>query len=178
MTPTESAGTTTMTNERNDDLATPTVKLRYRLRDGDGWLHRDIAFEELFGGAGEPADVFHDVDWIPRHASVDLLPDVEATDLAVTELSFDGEDGRKLKIQETFWNRGRSRVIEVMQQHGPDQEPYWEVIVDLRRESSGETYELLRLGREQGAVVPIHHAVTHAQADGSLQDLQIFPKRK
>jgi hypothetical protein len=155
----------------------PTVKLRYRLRGGDGWLERQVAFEELFGGADEPADLFHDVDWIPRHAAVDLLPDIEATDLAVTELSFEGEEGQKLKIQETFWNHGRSRVIEVMQQLAPDVEPYWEVIVDLRRESSQETYELIRLGREQGAVVPLHHAVTHARPDGSLQDLQIFPTR-
>lgn len=167
-----------MTNESPQEfVGTPTVKLRYRLRDGDGWLQRDVAFEELFGAA-EPGDLFHDVDWIPRHAAVDLLTDVEATDLAVTELSFEGEEGQTLKIQETFWNHGRSRVIEVMQQQSPDAEPYWEVIVDLRRESSGETYELLRLGREQGAVVPLHHAVTHAQPDGSLQDLQIFPKRK
>lgn len=163
-----------MTNESSPE---PTVVFRYRLRGGDGWLTREVAFEELFGGAGEPSDLFHDVDWIPRHAAVNLLPDIEATDLAVTELSFEGDEGQKLKIQETFWNHGRSRVIEVMQQLAPDVEPYWEVIVDLRRESSNETYELLRLGREQGAVVPLHHAVTHARPDGSLQDLQIFPTR-
>lgn len=161
--------------ESNDSGPAPTVKFRYRLRGSDDWLTREVAFEELFGGAREPSDLFHDVDWIPRHAAVNLLPDVEATDLAVTELSFEGDEGQKLKIQETFWNHGRSRVIEVMQQVGPDVEPYWEVIVDLRRESSNETYELIRLGREQGAVVPLHHAVTHARADGSMQDLQIFP---
>ncbi|MFV8754745.1 hypothetical protein ACNOYE_29720 [Nannocystaceae bacterium ST9] len=155
----------------------PTVKLRYRLRGGDGWLHREVAFDELFGGAGQPGDLFEDVDWIPRHAAVDLIPDIEATDIAVTELSFEGDEGQKLKVQETFWNHGRSRVIEVMQQLAPGSEPYWEVIVDLRRESSSETYELIRLGREGGAVVPLHHAVTHAQPDGSLQDLQIFPTR-
>ncbi len=154
----------------------PTVKLRYRLRGGDGWLRREVAFEELFGGGGQPSDLFHDVDWIPRHAAADLIPDIEATDIAVTELSFEGDEGQKLKVQETFWNHGRSRVIEIMQQFA-DSEPYWEVIVDLRRESSSETHELIRLGREQGAMVPLHHAVTHAQADGSLQDLQIFPTR-
>lgn len=156
---------------------TPTVTLRYRLRGGDGWIRREVAFEELFGGIAEPSDLFHDVDWIPRHAAVDLLPDIEATDLAVTELCFESDEGQKLRIQETFWNHGRSRVIEIMQQLAPDAEPYWEVIVDLRRESGNETYELIRLGREQGAVVPLHHAITHAQADGTLQDLQIFPTR-
>ncbi len=167
--------------EDRDDLAAldrPTVKLRYRLHGQDDWQEREVAFEEFFGGrVDDPDDLFHDVDWIPRHATGDMLADVETTDLAVTELSFEGELGQRLTIKETFWNHGRSRVIEVMQQTDPDDEPYWEVIVDLRRESGTETYELIRLGREHGAVVPIHHAVMHARPDGSTQDLQIFPAR-
>jgi hypothetical protein len=92
----------------------------------------------------------------------------------VTEVIFQGHGGEQLSIKETFWNLGRSRIIEVMQRADADSEPYWEVIVDLRREA-GETYELLRLGRENGAVVPLHHTVTHARADGSVDDVTLFP---
>ncbi|PRP90978.1 hypothetical protein ENSA5_60530 [Enhygromyxa salina] len=166
-------------HEQPDTTATlqPTVTLRYRLQDADEWLVRDVDFEELFGGAAEhPEDLFHDVDWVPQHAAVSLLDDIGTADVAVTELTFEGSGGEKLTVKETFWNHGHSRIIEVMQQLDAQSEPYWEVIVDLRREA-GETYELLRLGREHGAVVPLHHAVTHARPDGSKQDLTLFPSR-
>lgn len=158
-------------------LEQPTVTLRYRLRDDEDWRTREVAFEELFGGARQPDELFHDVDWVPQHATVNLLEDVIAADVAVTELTFDGHDGARLTIKETFWNHGRSRIIEVMQQREPAVEPYWEVIVDLRREA-GETYELLRLGREHGAVVPLHHAISHARPDGSVQDVTLFPPHR
>ncbi|MFO7562002.1 MAG: hypothetical protein R6X02_05120 [Enhygromyxa sp.] len=159
-----------------EPLDLPTVTLRYRLRDHDQWQTREVRFEELFGGAERPEDLFHDVDWVPQHAAVNLLEDIEATDLAVTELTFEGREGERLLINETFWNHGRSRIIEIVQQLAGQDEPYWEVIVDLRREA-GETYELIRLGRENGAVVPLHHAVSHARPDGSVQDVTLFPSR-
>ena len=161
-------------------LDPPTVTLRYRLCDQDHWHTREVAFETFFaGGTGEtgrPANPLHDVDWVPQHATTNLLEDVEATDVAVTEVVFEGRGGERLSIKETFWNRGRSRIIEVLQQLDPDQPAHWEVIVDLRRES-GETYEQLRLGREHGAVVPLYHSVSHARPDGSVEDVTLFPSR-
>lgn len=160
----------------SEDLGRPTVTLRYRLQDDDAWHTREVEFGELFGGAdAHPDDLFHDVDWVPQHAAVSLLGDIETADVAVTELTFDGDEGEKLTIKETFWNRGHSRIIEVMQQLGVGSEPYWEVIVDLRREA-GDTYELIRLGREHGAVVPLHHAVSHATPDGGSRDITLFPR--
>ncbi|HLT37141.1 MAG TPA: hypothetical protein VK034_12685 [Enhygromyxa sp.] len=158
-----------------ENLDPPTVTLRYRLRDDDEWQAREVGFEEFFGGGtGRPQDPFHDVDWVPQHAAVNLLEDIEAADIAVTELTLEGRRGERLTVKETFWNHGRSRVIEIMQEIDDQTEPYWEVIVDLRRESD-ETYELIRLGREHGAVVPLHHAISHAQPDGSVQDVTLFP---
>ena len=113
---------------------------------------------------------------MPQHAAVNLLDGIETADVAVTELTFAGDEGEVLTIKETFWNRGHSRIIEVMQQLPSEPEPYWEVIVDLRREA-GDTYELIRLGREHGAVVPIHHAVSHATPDGGSRDVTLFPRR-
>lgn len=162
--------------EELEILDPPTVTLRYRLRDSDEWQTREVRFEELFGGVERPEDLFHDVDWVPQHATVNLLEDIGAADVAVTELTFEGREGERLTINETFWNHGRSRIIEIRQQTAEQAEPYWEVIVDLRREA-GETYELLRLGRENGAVVPLHHAVSHARSDGSVEDLTLFPSR-
>jgi hypothetical protein len=166
-------------NARSDELEIldpPTVTLRYRLRDHDEWQLREVAFEELFGKAERPEDLFHDVDWVPQHAAVNLLADIGTADVAVTELTFDGREGERLTVKETFWNNGRSRIIEVMQQRNAEREPYWEVIVDLRREA-GEVYEMIRLGRENGAVVPLHHAVSHARPDGSVHDVTLFPAR-
>jgi hypothetical protein len=157
-------------------LDPPTVTLRYRLRDSEEWQTREVRLEQLFGGEKRPEDLFHDVDWVPQHAAVNLLADVGAAEVAVTELTFEGREGERLTINETFWNHGRSRIIEIRQQTAEQVEPYWEVIVDLRRES-GETYELIRLGRENGAVVPIHHAVSHARPDGLVQDVILFPPR-
>lgn len=158
-----------------EPLDPPTVTLRYRLGAEQHWHTREVAIEELFGGASDrPEDLFHDVDWVPQHGAVNLLEDVIAAEVAVTELTFEGRSGERLTIRETFWNHGRSRIIEVVQQRELEAEPYWEVIVDLRREG-GETYELLRLGREHGAVVPLHHAISHARPDGSVQDLTLFP---
>jgi hypothetical protein len=165
---------------RHDELEIldpPTVTLRYRLREDEHWHTREVGFEELFGGGTErPEDLFHDVDWVPQHAAVNLLEDIVTADVAVTELTFEGHGGERLTINETFWNHGRSRIIEIMQQREQQAEPYWEVIVDLRREV-GETYELIRLGRENGAVVPLHHAISHARPDGSVQDVTLFPSR-
>lgn len=159
-----------------DELEAPTVTLRYRLQDADTWQTREVEFAEFFGGGAErPEDLFNDVDWVPQHAAVNLLADVETADVAVTEVTFESANDERLTIKETFWNHGRSRIIEVMQQLGADEEPYWEVIVDLRRESGAETYELIRLGREHGAVVPLHHAISHARPDGSTRDVTIFP---
>lgn len=158
-------------------LGRPTVKLRYRLRDDDEWHERAVDFEELFGGGAErPDDLFNDVDWVPQHAAVNILDDLEAAAVAVTEMCFEGGAGQRLAIKETFWNHGHSRYIEITQQLDPDAEPYSEVIFDLRREA-GETYELIRLGREHGAMVPIHHAVSHARPDGSKRDVTLFPSR-
>ncbi len=154
----------------------PTVTLRYRLQEDESWQTREVTLGEFFGGTTQPEDLFNDVDWVPQHAVVNLLADVETADLAVTELTFEGLEGERLIIRETFWNRGHSRIIEIMQELGQGEQPYWEVIVDLRRESGSETYELLRLGREQGAVVPLHHAITHAGPDGSTRDVTIFPR--
>lgn len=170
-----------MTAQPDEILAPPTVTLRYRLcddlHDADEWQTREVEFEHFFGGGAErPDDLFNDVDWVPQHAAVNMLADIEAADVAVTEVTFEGREGERLTIKETFWNHGRSRIIEVMQRLDDESEPYWEVIVDLRREA-GETYELLRLGREHGAVVPLHHAVTHARPDGSVQDVTLFPTR-
>lgn len=169
-----------MTAQPEEMLATPKVTLRYRLRDDfhnpDEWHTREVEFDEFFsGGAERPDDLFNDVDWVPQHAAINMLADVEA-EVAVTEVTFEGSVGERLTIKETFWNHGRSRIIEVLQQLDDDSEPYWEVIVDLRREA-GETYELIRLGREHGAVVPIHHAISHAKPDGSVQDVTLFPTR-
>lgn len=168
-----------MTAAQHEELETldqPTVTLRYRLQDDEDWHEREVDFEEFFGGGAQrPANLFNDVDWVPQHAAVNLLEDIEMADVTVTEVTFAGPEGERLTVKETFWNHGRSRVIEVMQQLA-DSEPYWEVIVDLRREA-GETYELIRLGREHGAVVPLHHAVSHARADGSVQDVTLFPSR-
>jgi hypothetical protein len=168
----------TARHEPLEILDPPTVMLRYRLRDDEDWHTREVGLEELFGGGAEqPEDLFHDVDWVPQHAAVNLLEDVIAADVAVTELTFEGRSGARLSIKETFWNHGRSRIIEVMQQREPAVEPYWEVIVDLRREA-GETYELIRLGREHGAVVPLHHAISHARPDGTVQDVTLFPPHR
>ena len=159
-----------------DNLALPAVKLRYRLRDDENWRERAVEFGELFGGGAEqPNDLFNDVDWVPQHTAVNILDDLDSADVAVTEVVFEGVAGRKLAIKETFWNRGHSRYIEITQQLEPDGELYSEVIFDLRREA-GETYELIRLGREHGAMVPIHHAVSHARPDGSKRDVTLFPR--
>ena len=167
-----------MTHDADTEiLGRPTVKLRYRLQDDDSWQARDVDFEEFFGGGTDrPDDLFNDVDWVPQHAAVNILDDLEATDVAVTEVVFEGHAGQSLAIKETFWNHGHSRYIEITQQLDPDVEPYSEVIFDLRREA-GETYELIRLGREHGAMVPIHHAVSHARPDGSKRDVTLFPPR-
>ena len=167
-----------MTHPRHDEHSQPTVTLRYRLQDDEDWQEREVDFETFFGGGADtPDDLFHDVDWIPQHAAVNLLADVEMADVAVTELTLESGEGEQLTVKETFWNQGRSRIIEIMQQlDGGD--PYWEVVVDLRRESGGESYELIRLGRERGAVVPLHHEVSHARPDGSRIDVTLFPSTR
>ena len=161
---------------RDDDPGRPTIKLRYRMCGDETWHERDVDFDEFFGGNVDgPDDVFGDVDWVPQHAAVNTLDDLEAADVAVTEVIFQGVAGETLEIKETFWNHGRSRYIEVTRQLDADSEPYSEVIFDLRREA-GETYEMIRLSREHGAMVPIHHAVSHARPDGSKRDVTLFPR--
>jgi hypothetical protein len=163
-------------DDETEILGRPTVKLRYRLQDDESWHERHVEFEEFFGGGAErPEDLFNDVDWVPQHAAVNILDDLEATDVAVTEVVFESDAGEMLAIKETFWNRGHSRFIEITQRLA-NGETHSEVIFDLRREA-GDTYELIRLSRERGAMVPIHHAVSHARPDGSKRDVTLFPTR-
>ena len=161
-------------NAPDDTLGQPKITLRYHLRDDDEWRAREVSFTEFFGGgASEPEDLFHDVDWVPQHAAVELLDDIEATDVAVTEVTFSGPEGERLTIKETFWNNGHSRYIEISSQIDADAEPYTEVMLDLRREA-GDTYELIRLSRENGAMIPTHHAISHA---GGKHGVTLFPAR-
>lgn len=139
-----------------------TITLEYRMRDAETWTRIELephAYFELLDGE-EPT-----IDGVARHDhAVAYLPKgigaLRATRLTIV----DAARGAERVIAETFWNEGRNRAIE-RTDRGPD--PYWELILDMQSGVDGSRREIVRVGRDQGVLVPRYHGIFERDADGS-----------
>lgn len=115
-------------------------------------------------------------DAVPRfNHAVEYLS--EPTQVRRTELQVvDRQEGRWRAVVETFWDEGRSRVIEVsrgaVDSTGGGRVgdlrfgDYYELIVDV---VSGKYHEMLRygsVGQERGLIL---HTRVHSEADGQAE---------
>jgi len=73
-------------------------------------------------------------------------------------------------IRETFWNDGQNRVIE---REDGSFAPYWEAIVETKISEFPPVWEVLRLGRRQGILIPWYHGFIRDNEDGSQTETKV-----
>lgn len=104
---------------------------------------------------------------VPIHAHAADYLDVSVDRLRRTELTLeDVAAGDSRTVVETFWDRGRSRIIEVS---GPGEK--WELIVGLRTDD-GE--HIVRYGAIGTAHTLLSHAFVQQLLDGSERDSPVY----
>lgn len=145
------------------------VSLEYQTTNEGTWQHLALTPEAYF--ELEPNET-PSLESVERHAhAIDYLdPGLLAT-LRVTRLTLhEPKTGARRTITETFWNGGKSRVIERIDT-GP--RPYWEMIVDARISEHPPTSDLLRIVRHDGVPKLAYHALIRDNDDGSQTETRL-----
>jgi hypothetical protein len=145
------------------------IELAHKRRDRPDWQSTSMRPEEYFdlepGEAPSVGSVTrrnHAIDYLGVDASL-----VEATRIRIT----DSTSNASRTITETFWNEGRSRVIERRDTPGE----YWELIFETPVSAQPSVWEILRLGRREGLLVPYYHGFVTDNPDGSQTELRVTP---
>ena len=138
------------------------ITLEYKLVNSDAWETVRLASDDFFElEPGEQATI----DSVPKHNhGVDYLalepPTVRTTRITIID---DVKKSNRV-ICETFWNNGQNRVIE-RTDHGVSE--YWEMIIRTRIRENPLTWDILRMGRQDGILVPFYHGIIQRNPDGS-----------
>lgn len=107
---------------------------------------------------------YFEPDSVPIHNhAVDYLDEppsrIRRTELLVTDPS----TGDRRLVVETFWDEGRSRIIEVQD----SRRDHWEIIYDVASGDSGVERDIIRYGRIGNRRAPFFH--TRYDAEGREQ---------
>lgn len=139
------------------------VSIEYRTTGSTEWRSITLAPQEYFD-LDEDEAISWDCVPLYNHA-IDYLkvekPTVRNTRLTIVDAKFKITK----QITETFWNSGKNRVVERIDT-GPEID-YWELIVELMVSETPVTWEILRLDRLEGVVVPNYHGIIQRKDDGS-----------
>jgi hypothetical protein len=144
------------------------IILEYKLQTSEGWKSVRLSPDQYFDL--EPGEQ-PKVDSVARYNhGIDYLNFVPQ-DIRMTRLRIK-DDMRQstLTICETFWNNGQNRVIE-RRDHGAGE--YWEMIVEIRISEVPTTWEILRLGRREGILIPWYHGRIRRNSDGSETETKV-----
>ena len=111
-------------------------------------------------------------DCVPRHNhAIDYL-EIERWMVRNTRVTIADENSKVTKqITETFWNEGKSRVVE-RTDTGPSVN-YWELIVEILKTEMPPTWEILRFDRAEGVVGPNYHGFIVQNNDGSEKETKV-----
>jgi hypothetical protein len=144
------------------DVSNVKITLEYKLIHGGAWKSFTLTPAEFFElESGEYARI----DSVPRHNHgtdyLGLAPQaIRMTRITIVD---DAQKSNRV-ICETFWNSGQNRVIERTDRGVSE---YWEMILKTRISEAPPTWEILRLGRQDGTLIPLYHGFIRENRDGS-----------
>lgn len=143
------------------------IKLEYMLLDSNIWASVTLLPEEYFD---LDPDEEITLDCVPKYNhAIDYLDcdKVCNTRLEISDLSTKATRG----ITETFWNDGKNRIIERIDKgSGLD---YNEMILEITVSESPLTWEIVRLHRQDGLLIPNYHGYITKNADGSETEIKV-----
>ncbi len=140
------------------------VTINYKLAGSAEWKSINLLPEEYFD-LDEGEKIAWDSVPIHNHAK-DYLNIGNLNEVLHTKLEIVDALTRVTKlITETFWNDGRNRAIE-RSDTGPGVD-YWELIIEVMIGETPLVWEILRLDRVDGVLVPNYHGLIQRNEDGS-----------
>jgi hypothetical protein len=148
------------------------------MRADSTWIARPITYEEYFDPRYREGLGQGDIDDVPHYDHAVEYLDVDISQIENTRITLLEEgSGLKRVITETFWNRGKNRVIE-RSDTGPVASSYWELILDCKVERLTSSCEILRIGRSDDVLAIYSHVYVEDHADGSQTEEMIYPDEK
>jgi hypothetical protein len=134
------------------------IKLKYKLVRSNIWIDYPILARDYFEEDTE------DLDWddTPRYNHAIEYLDVEPEKVACTWLElFDREGNLREVIKESFWNRGKNRVIESI--NYTDDESL--LIIQIQIQDNPVTWHTMRFARRDEVIIPLYHSQVVEEAD-------------
>lgn|SRR5690606_28094315 len=93
----------------------PKVKLSYRLKGTTGWMEHELTADEYY----EPEEGGRTWDSVPLHLHANEYLEVKPSQLEQTVLRIhDGAGALRCTVREIFWNEGRNRLIQRIDDDG------------------------------------------------------------
>lgn len=148
------------------------IELRWRLAGSEEWLSRTLLPEEYF----EPDEEPFDLDSVPLFDHAVEYLGANREDVTSTRIALMWTHGNESRvISEAFWNAGKNRVIERVDEGDI---AYWEMILESRTAERPTRIEILRLGRDEtGVCIPLSHVFLEERADGSHSETKTYPPK-
>src|SRR5262249_49510069 len=111
------------------------------------------------------------MDSVPRqNHGIDYLEFAPQT-IRMTRITIIDDVQKSVRvICETFWNNGQNRVIERTDRGVSE---YWEMILKIRINEAPPTWEILRLGRQDGTLSPLYHGLIQQNSNGSETETKV-----
>lgn|SRR5690606_32127003 len=119
----------------------PKVKLSYRLKGTTGWMEHELTADEYY----EPEEGGRTWDSVPLHLHANEYLEVKPSQLEQTVLRIhDGAGGLRCTVREIFWNEGRNRLIQRIDDDG------MLLILEIRTGTCPEMFRTSRPGPNKG----------------------------
>ena len=144
------------------------VRIEYLEKYASVWVSNEIALEAYFDEDNEP------LSWesVPLHNhAVDYL-EIGKDKLQATRVVIDDNFAKvKRTITENFWNKGKNRLIERIDEG--EEITDQEIILELLLNEHPETWEILRCHRDNGILKINYHGFIAINEDGSEVERKI-----
>lgn len=147
------------------------ITIQYKLVDEPDWKSLNLAPNVYFDmeQGEEPA-----FDATPKlnHAIEYLAFDPAQVQFTILSVQDHLTDRRKV-VTETFWNRGRNRIIEV--RDFESDRTHSELIVDIITKECPLTSEIIRAWKDDGIWFLAYHVLITRNDDGTESETKIYP---
>ncbi|MBK8252206.1 MAG: hypothetical protein IPK82_06005 [Polyangiaceae bacterium] len=142
------------------------VEIIYRLRGDPTWHAHRVNPVDYFEPAGPEGHL--EVDSVPRYDHAVQFLQLDTKEVDIVRVVIDSPGIKRRTITETFWHGGTCRAIE-RQDSGITVD--WEMILEVLVCDHPPTWNIVRLIRADGIVVPVYHGVITKNEDGSESEL-------
>lgn len=150
---------------KNDSLI---VELHYQLKDENKWNIERLSVEDYFDlDENECAEV----DSVPKYThAIEYFPNKNIVGTKV--IIVDTSSNKKRIITTKFWNNQENFVIERKDYFGEQCDV--EIIIETKMIEPINTYEIMRIAREDDILVPVYHGFITDVEDGSQLEKRIL----